>query len=174
VSRNKKAKNMSDENQPQFDFLGHIVNIEDAEKAVTPAGENKTFTDEELNIAGLIKTSAFVRSNRSKNALRVEKHKNKKEEIGIKQLNVEVPDEHRESMKQLAIALKHGLTLADAMKAMLSNTNLPDTTKTPKKAIESVSTDDQINYARIGEEVALIRNKGGLKAFILNRLIKEI
>jgi hypothetical protein len=164
---------MTDKNQPQFDFGGHIVQLEDAETAVTPVGDNKSFTDEQLNDAGLIKTSAFVRSNRSKNALRVEKHKNKKEDQGIQQLNVEVPNEHRETMKQLAIALKDGLTLADAMKAMLSNTKLPDTTKVPKKAPESLLTDDQINYARIGEKVALIRNKGGFKAFILNRLIKE-
>jgi hypothetical protein len=168
-----KGGNMSDEKQPQFDFGGHIAKLEDAETAITPTptSGNSSYTDEQLNAAGLIKTSAFVRSNRSKNALRVEKSKSKKEDQGIKQLNLEVPDEHREAMKQLAIALKDGLTFADAMKVLLPNAKLPDTTKAGKKAPGVLLTDDQINYARIGEKVALIRTRGGLRALILNVII---
>jgi hypothetical protein len=162
---------MSEENQKKFNFGAHIVNIEDAKSAETPTGDIKSFTDEQLNDAGLIKTSAFVRSNRSKNALRVEKHKNKKEEQGIKQLNVEVPEEHRELIKQLAIALKSGLTLSDAIKAMLSDTKLPDTPTHSQKVTESVKTEEQIDYAKLGEKVADIRAKGGFKAFLLNRLL---
>jgi len=162
---------MNDDKQNKFNFSGHIVNIEDAENATTPTENNPTYTDDQLEKAGLVRTSAFVRSKRSKNALRVEKHKNKKEDQGIKQLNVEVPAEHRERMKQLANALKQGSTLADAMKAMLSDTKLPDTSKSAQKVTESVKTEEQIDYAKLGEKVADIRAKGGFKAFLLNRLL---
>jgi hypothetical protein len=162
---------MSEENQNKFNFGGHVTHIEDAEKAQTPVQGAKTLSDEELEIAGLIRTSAFVRSNRSKNALRIEKHKQKKEELGIKQLNIEVPEQHRETMKQLANALKDGQSITDALKTISTDTKTPEQQKTPTKATESVKTEETINYVTIGMKVAEIRSKGGFKAFLLNRLI---
>jgi hypothetical protein len=162
---------MSEENQNKFNFGGHVTHIEDAENAQTPVQQAKTLSDEELETAGLIRTSAFVRSKRSKNALRVEKHKKVKEGSGIKQLNIEVPEQHRETMKQLAIALKAGQSITDALKTISTDTNTSEKKKTPTKATESVKTEEQINYANIGMKVAEIKAKGGFKAFILNRLI---
>jgi hypothetical protein len=162
---------MSEENQNEFNFGGHVTHIEDSENAQTPREGIKTLTDEELETAGLIRTSAFVRSKRSKNALRVEKHKKQKEDKGIKQLNVEVADEHREILKQLANALKEGQNLAVALKTILSNTKISDSPKKPQNAIESDSKAEQINYANMGMKVAGIKAQGGFKAFLLNRLI---
>lgn len=162
---------MSEENQNEFNFSGHVTHIEDAENAQTPLEGVKTLSDEELETAGLIRTSAFVRSKRSKNALRVEKSKEKKAEQGIKQLNVEVPEEHRELMKQLANALKEGQSIEDALKSIQSDIKPPVNNKTPQKAPESLSTDDSEYYARIGKKVADIQSRGGFKAFVLNRLI---
>ena len=80
----------SDKNQ--MDFVGHIVNLEDAQNVPLPV-DNKTITDSELEQAGLVKTSAFVRTKKSKNALRIAKHKDKKlTETGVKQLNIEIPE----------------------------------------------------------------------------------
>lgn len=162
---------MSEENQNEFNFGGHITHIEDAENAQTPLEGVKTLSDEELEIAGLIRTSAFVRSKRSKNALRVEKHKKQKEEQGIKQLNIEVPDQYREIMKHLANALKEGQSIEDALKSIQSDTKPTTNNKTPQKAPESLSEETQVNYARIGQKVTDIKAQGGFKAFILNRLI---
>jgi hypothetical protein len=162
---------MSEENQNEFNFGGHVTHIEDSENAQTPREGIKTLTDEELETAGLIRTSAFVRSKRSKNALRIEKHKEKKAEQGIKQLNIEVPEQHRETMKQLAIALKAGQSITDALKTISTDTKTPEKQKTPQKASQSVKTEEQINYVTIGMKVAEIKAKGGFKAFLLNRLI---
>ena len=86
----------------QMDFVGHLVNLEDARNVPLPT-DDKTFTDNELEQAGLVKTSAYVRTKKSKNALRIEKHKDKKlTEKGVKQLNIEVPEQHRDIFKALA------------------------------------------------------------------------
>jgi hypothetical protein len=162
---------MKKEIQNELDFAGHMVNIEDAENVPLPLADKKTFSDTELEQAGLVKTSAFVRTKRSKNALRIEKHKQKKEELGIKQLNIEVPEQHREAMKQLAIALKAGQSITDALKTISTDTKTPEKQKTPQKASQSVKTEEQINYVTIGMKVTEIKNRGGFKAFVLNRLI---
>lgn len=90
---------MNDKNV-EFDFAGHVRNIEDVENVDTDVQE--TLTDSELEQAGLIKTSAYVRSKKSKNALRVKKHKDKKAEQGIKQVNIEIPEHHKDAVKKLA------------------------------------------------------------------------
>jgi CRISPR/Cas system CMR-associated protein Cmr5 small subunit len=99
---------MNDKNA-EFDFTGHVKNIEDVENVVTDVQE--TLTDSELEQAGLVKTSAFVRSKKSKNALRVKKHKEKKAQNGIKQVNVEIPEHHKETVKKLAKELCSGKDL---------------------------------------------------------------
>jgi hypothetical protein len=164
---------MSNEEQNKFDFGGHMINIEDVKSVKLPlvTTQESTFNDKELEQAGLIKTSAFVRTNRSRNALRVEKSKQKKEEGGIKQLNIEVPEQYREIMKQLAIALKKGKSITDALKAISTDTKTPEKQKTSTKSTESVKTEEQINYVTIGMKVTEIKNRGGFKAFVLNRLI---
>lgn len=66
-------------------------------------------TDDQLEDSGLIKTSAFVRTKKSKNALRVNKSKAiKKKDKGISQLNIEIPDHHKNDMKKLAKLLCSG------------------------------------------------------------------
>jgi hypothetical protein len=161
---------MNDKQQNDMDFSGHLTHLEDAQNVQLPT-DKKTLKDSELEQAGLIKTSAFIRTKKSKNALRIEKHKAKKEQQGIKQLNIEVPEQHRETMKQLANALKNGQSITDALKAIPTDTKTPEQQKTPQKATESVKAEEQINYARIGQKVADIKSKGGFRAFLLNRLI---
>ncbi len=99
---------MNDKNV-EFDFAGHVKNVEDVENVAADVQE--TLTDSELEQAGLIKTSAFVRSKKSKNALRVKKHKEKKAKQGIKQVNIEIPDHHKETVKKLAKDLCNGKDL---------------------------------------------------------------
>ncbi len=103
---------MSDKNI-EFDFSGHVKNVEDVENVVADVQE--TLTDNELEQAGLVKTSAFVRSKKSKNALRVKKHKEKKAEQGIKQVNIEIPEHHKETVKKLAKELCAGKDLKQVL-----------------------------------------------------------
>ncbi len=105
---------MNDKNV-EFDFTGHVKNVEDVENVASDVHE--TLTDSELEQAGLIKTSAYVRSKKSKNALRVKKHKEKKAEQGIKQVNIEIPEHHKETVKKLAKELCTGKDLKQALLA---------------------------------------------------------
>ena len=157
------------------DFSGHIKHLEDAQNVQLPTSEN-TYTDAELEQAGLVKTSAFVRTKKSKNALRIEKHKQKKAEQGVKQLNVEVPEQHRDIIKSLSKALKDGLSPEEAVKTLFPSKQTPaatpaETPEKPQKATESDFDSKTKEYATIGQKVAEIKSRGGFKAFLLNRLI---
>lgn len=105
---------MNDKNV-EFDFTGHIKNIEDVENSGTEI--TTSISDSELESAGLIKTSAFIRSKKSKNALRVKKHKDKKAQDGIKQVNIEIPEHQKDAIKILAKELCKG---SDFKKALLT------------------------------------------------------
>ncbi len=157
--------------QNNMDFSGHLTHLEDAQNVQLPTSE-KTYTDAELEQAGLVKTSAFVRTKKSKNALRIEKHKQKKAEQGVKQLNVEVPEQHRDMVKSFSKALKDGLSPEEAVKTLFPSkqTQEPAPQK-PQKAPESDFESKDREYATIGKKVAEIQSQGGFKAFILRRLI---
>lgn len=157
--------------QNSMDFSGHLTHLEDAQNVQLPTSE-KTYTDAELEQAGLVKTSAFVRTKKSKNALRIEKHKQKKEQQGIKQLNVEVPEQHRDMLKSFSKALKDGLSPEEAVKTLFPSKQTPAATpEKPQKAPESDFESKTKEYATIGQKVAEIKSRGGFKAFLLNRLI---
>lgn len=130
--------------------MQHITNIEDARAIKT--GEN-TLTDEELHDKGLVKTSAFVRTEVSKNALRVKKAREKKEDKGLKQLNIEVPEESRSLIKAAVKKMKEGVSFEDAFKVPV----LPKDPKTEK----------------LVQRVAKIKKAGGLKAWLLNLILQE-
>jgi DNA-binding transcriptional regulator YhcF (GntR family) len=155
--------------QNNMDFSGHLTHLEDAQNVQLPTSE-KTYTDAELEQAGLVKTSAFVRTKKSKNALRIEKHKQKKAEQGVKQLNVEVPEQHRDMVKSFSKALKDGLSPEEAVKTLFSSNRTPAAEK-PQKAPESDFESKDREYVTIGKKVAEIQSQGGFKAFILRRLI---
>lgn len=157
--------------QNNMDFSGHLTHLEDAQNVQLPTSE-KTYTDAELEQAGLVKTSAFVRTKKSKNALRIEKHKQKKEQQGIKQLNVEVPEQHRDLIKSFSKALKEGLSAEEAVKTLFPSKQTPTATpEKPQKAPDSDFESKTREYATIGQKVAEIKSRGGFKAFLLNRLI---
>lgn len=69
-----------------------------------PIDVEAVLTDAELEAGGLAKTTAWVRTESSKGALRVKKHREKKKEEGVTQLNVIIPEEMKESMKAVAKA----------------------------------------------------------------------
>lgn len=157
--------------QNNMDFSGHLTHLEDAQNVQLPTSE-KTYTDAELEQAGLVKTSAFVRTKKSKNALRIEKHKQKKAEQGVKQLNVEVPEQHRDMVKSFSKALKDGLSPEEAVKTLFPSKPAPEPApQKPQKAPDSDFESKTREYATIGQKVAEIKSRGGFKAFLLNRLI---
>lgn len=161
--------------QAQFDFEATLRFVEDAKSAQTMDKESveqgKTLNDEELENIGIVKTSAYVRTRQSKNALRVRKSRDKKEEQGLRQLNVEVLDEHREDIKALVKSLEDGRTLAEAVKSVLADKDYSKTDKSSQNANQRQSEELSKNYDKIVKRVTEIQKKGGLRAFLLNRLI---
>jgi hypothetical protein len=161
----------------QMDFSGHILNLEDAENIQLPTPTNKTITDHELEQAGLIKTSAFVRTKRSKNALRVEKSKQKKAESGVKQLNIEVPEQHRELFKSIAKDLTSTGTINQNSIESLSK--LVKTSEDVARNNDVKHTDEHrelppslsIEFIQIGNKCAKIAAQGGFKAWLLKKII---
>lgn len=160
----------------QMDFSGHLKHLEDAQSVELPHDE-KTLTDSELEQAGLVKTSAFVRTRKSKNALRVQKHKDKKAEQGIKQLNIEVPEQYRDIFKAIAKELKENGTVSQenmAIFPMQSGDNIksPESKKT---AQQEARTDDKTPLSDecviIGKKCAEIVSQGGFKAWILKKIV---
>lgn len=163
-----------DENQ--MDFVGHIVNLEDAQNVPLPVG-NKTITDSELEQAGLVKTSAFVRTKKSKNALRIAKHKDKKlTETGVKQLNIEIPEQYRDTFKALAKELKETGTISKENMEYLPFAKTGDKTKqptaeTPQNASEDKKSISDVESIELTEKVLKIASEGGFKAFLLKLIV---
>lgn len=154
----------------KIDFSGHLTHLEDAQDIPLPVDE-KTLTDSELEQAGLIKTSAFVRTKKSKNALRVQKHKDKKSQKGIKQLNIEVPEQYRDALKSIAKQLKDNGTVEQDKIALLPTAKSGD----KKNAQQEARTDDKPPLAdecvKIGQRCAEIVSQGGFKAWILKKIV---
>jgi hypothetical protein len=160
----------------QMDFVGHIVNLEDAQNVPLPT-DDKTFTDTELEQAGLVKTSAFVRTKKSKNALRIEKHKQKKADNGVKQLNIEVPEQHRDIFKAIAKELATSGTIQQDKMDYFSQLVAADknTTENKKQAPKSASEDENgrlaIESVKIANKCAKIVLQGGFKAWLLKKIV---
>lgn len=155
-----------------MDFTGHLKHLEDAQDVKFPVDDDKTFTDNELELAGLIKTSAFVRTKKSKNALRVQKHKEKKAEQGVKQLNIEIPEQYRDALKSIAKQLKEQGTVSKENMATLPIAKSVETDKKAAPAaaqVEKPSLSDEC--VKIGEKCALIASEGGFKAWLLKKII---
>lgn len=168
---------MKKEEQVEMDFNGHLKHIEDVAEVELPL-DDKTLTDSELEQAGLVKTSAFVRTKKSKNALRIEKHKQKKSELGVKQLNIEVPEQHRDAFKAIAKELATKGTIQQSNMDYFSQLVAADknTTENKKTASLEARTSEKTSLpdecVKVGNKCAEIVAKGGLKAWILKKIVK--
>lgn len=155
------------EEQSSFDFDSGVRYLEDALEADLPV-DDKTLTDAELEKAGLVKTAAFVRSRRSKNALRIERTREKLKAEGIKQVNVQIPEQHAEVIKQFAKDLAAGEAPADAAKKIAGDNDFALTQNQYRQAPErpAMSKKEQ-HVLRLGLQVEAIASKGGFALLLL-------
>lgn len=72
-------------------------------------------TDEQLTAGGMRSKRCWVKTDASKGALRVKKHREKLEKEGLKQISIKVPIEQHETIKQISSALVEGKTILDAI-----------------------------------------------------------
>lgn len=70
-----------------------------------------TLTDDELRAGGMKRALAYIRTEKSKDALRKEKQRNKQKSDGKRQINLSVPDDDRSraTMRGAAIAIEDEL-----------------------------------------------------------------
>lgn len=81
--------------------------LEDA-KGRAVVDTDAALTDEQLLAGGLAPVQAFVRTKQGKAALRAQRHKEKQEALGVRQVNVMAPEEAQEPIKQIAARTKAG------------------------------------------------------------------
>ena len=81
------------------DLFDHL---EDAERAQGVADPAAVLTDDQLEEGGLRQVRAFVRTRASRNALRVQKHREKAAAEGLRQVNVVAPEAARDALKAIA------------------------------------------------------------------------
>ena len=79
------------EDKSKLDSTSDVENLDNALEMKLPI-DDENLSDSDLKNGDVIKTPAFVRSNKSKNSIRFKRHKEKKAETGIKQLNVQIPE----------------------------------------------------------------------------------
>lgn len=82
-------------------------------------------TDDELQAGGMDRVVAFIRTQRSKEALRKEKQRKKQRDNGTRQINLDVPnnDRSRATMRGAAIAIKDEVS-HQAIELLLANERL--------------------------------------------------
>lgn len=82
-------------------------------------------TDDELQAGGMDRVVAFIRTKRSKDALRKEKHRKQQEGKGKRQINLAVPnnDRSRATMRGAAIAIEDEVS-HQAIELLLANERL--------------------------------------------------
>ena len=92
--------------------------FENAENAKSAENPENMLTDEQLEAGGLQQVRAFVRTKASKNALRVAKAKAKREENGIRQLNIQAHESAHQALRELAKATASGSSLEQALEQL--------------------------------------------------------
>ncbi|MGC2854181.1 hypothetical protein ACM64Y_01810 [Novispirillum sp. DQ9] len=95
-------------------------NIEDAQAGAWDM-DREVLTDDQLEAGGLVEVRAWVRTKASGNALRQQRKRDKMAEEGRAQVNVVVPEECKEPLKELAAALAAGQIDADQVRAMIAD-----------------------------------------------------
>lgn len=129
----------------------HIEEITEA-----PANPDAVLTDEQLAAGGLVKVNAFMRSKASANALRVQKHREKKEAEGVKQINVQASEEARQAIKAIADRTKAGEELSNVLASLAgAPAAIPEAapqTKTPDPKAERLTPEEK-RLVGIGQRV---------------------
>lgn len=123
----------------------------------TPRPRNP-LTDEQLAAGGMVPVKAYIHTNQSKDALRQEKKREKKETLGLKQTGVTVPDvdEARAAMRAAAAALCEGRV-------------------TPLEIVQAVSDhidgDEPFAFSKEMEKVRTILVRGGFRAWFIRKIL---
>lgn len=84
--------------------------IEDAEQG-QPLDVEQALTDQELEAGGLKPVKAWVRTKQASNAVRSKRYKERRAAEGVRQINVQAPQEAHGALKEIAARTKAGESL---------------------------------------------------------------
>jgi len=73
---------------------------------------DSALTDDQLQEGGLKPVQAWVRTKQASNAARTQRYKDRKEAQGVKQLNLQAPQEIHEVLREIAARTRSGEPLA--------------------------------------------------------------
>ena len=120
----------------------------------------QVLTDDDLATSGIVPVKAYMRSAKSKHALRQKKHKEKAEQGSAdkaprKQLNVVAPvdDDAREALKDISAQMLEGEITVHEARVFASNR-------------------DYREQLDLGVKAAAVMNAGGLRGFFIRRWLK--
>lgn len=140
------------------DLFDHL---EDAERAQGVADPAAVLTDDQLEEGGLRQVRAFVRTRASKNALRVQKHREKAAAEGLGQVNVVAPDEAKEALRAIAKRTAGGESL-EAVLRDLAGLQRPQAGPAPAPKVDTSPEADAM--------VVAAAHAPGLRGWLIRRL----
>lgn len=146
------------------DLFDHL---EDAERAQGVADPAAVLTDDQLEAGGLRQVRAFVRTKASKNALRVQKHREKAAAEGLGQVNVVAPEAARDALKAIAKRTAGG----EALEAVLRD--LAGAVPGPAPAPKVDTSPAPERPSKLPEADALVvaaAHAPGLRGWLIRRL----
>lgn len=149
------------------DLFDHL---EDAERAQGVADPAAVLTDDQLEEGGLRQVRAFVRTRASKNALRVQKHREKAAADGLGQVNVVAPEAARDALKAIAKRTAGGEPL-EAVLRDLAGLQRPQAVPAPAPKVDTSPAPER--PSKLPEADALVvaaAQAPGLRGWLIRRL----
>ena len=151
------------------DLFDHL---EDAERAQGVADPAAVLTDDQLEEGGLRLVRAFVRTRASKNALRVQKYREKVAAEGLGQVNVVAPEAARDALKAIARRTAGGEPL-EAVLRDLAGLQRPQAVPGPAPAPKVDTSPAPERPSKLPEADALVvaaAHAPGLRGWLIRRL----
>lgn len=159
---------MADEKQ----LPDHLENV--PERPIDP---DRVLSDDELQAGGLQPVKAYVRTKASKAADRQKRWREKKATEGLKQTNVQVPEEHQETIKEIARRLREGEPVESVPAKPQPLQAVPDAPAQPKPEPQPEQAEkptptpasDEPPLTEADRKVLAVVRKGGLRGWLVRR-----
>lgn len=148
------------------DLFDHL---EDAERAQGVADPAAVLTDDQLEEGGLRQVRAFVRTRASRNALRVQKHREKAAAEGLGQVNVVAPEAARDVLKAIAKRTAGGEPL-EAVLRDLAGLQRPQAVPGPAPAPAPKAPERPSKLPEADALVVAAAHAPGLRGWLIRRL----
>ena len=146
----------------------HLENV--PERPIDP---DRVLSDDELQAGGLQPVKAYVRTKASKAADRQKRWREKKSAEGLKQTNVQVPEEHQDTIKEIARRLREGEPVEAVPAKPQPLQVVPEAPAQPKQEPQPekpTPASDEPELTEADRKVLLAARGRGLRSWLVRRL----